>query len=567
MEERKRILELVKKGILSTEEALSLLENLAYQEDAQREEKDFGKKYDKVDADYESKNESLDDHDKKEIKDEDQKDSAAYLDELSQQINQYSAKIDTVNEEIHELQNSLNNAQAKINQSKEQINEKYRDKKDEIRQRINNAERQKELLSLVTELDQSEEISQINEEIANEQKVFEELNQKMSQELADECGDLLNQVEEFEKQLSQLKEEKETYYHEMHGLKMESWSQKAKNVSNQLDIPEDWRQGAEESFSKASDLVTHTAENVGQLVNQLIDKGKDVLDHFEWKELDFNISVPKIVEAEFNKSWTFEQTTATILDFKNAHGDLFFEESDDDSIHIDAQVKIYSSYDEETPEQALANRLDLEINDDLFKFHLSNKRIHAAMIIRLPKRIYDYVSVTTLNGAIDFKNIHAQDIFIKSTNGAINFDQLKATMLEIKGTNGDISILDAHLRDLMASTMNGDFRAIGDIQSSDISLTNGTVRLTFTGDELIRVKASSVNGSVKIALPESVNLDGQAQSTLGQVKSQLTDVDWTDNNQRRQHQATFERYTKEGRVARIQAQTTTGNVMLKTTDR
>lgn len=52
------------------------------------------------------------------------------------------------------------------------------------------------------------------------------------------------------------------------------------------------------------------------------------------------------------------------------------------------------------------------------------------MIVRLPQRIYDYISVNTLNSDIDFKSIQTKDMFLKSTNGDINIEAIRGQCLK-----------------------------------------------------------------------------------------------------------------------------------------
>lgn len=589
MDERKRILELVKQGVISTDEALSLLENLAKQDDAYREKKEFEseeidfearfeKEIERKEREIECKEEEFEqkeaeieraEEDLERMEAELEKEEADLeerLEEISDEITHYSKLIDQKNVTLQKLRIELNEAEIELANKEQDFEDRFAEEREELDIELSELKHERELASLVTELDQTDEIKRLDDTIAECQKKIDALNEQFQVEAEGAYGNIANRVEILKKEIEAVTEEKYDTLRRMHGLKMKLWSKKAKRVSDKFDIPEDWQSGTEKSFNKASDFFSETADNVSQIIGELVDKGRSVLDNFEWKDFNVNVSVPKIVEAEFNYSWSFEDVTATILDFKNSNGNLLFETTDSDQIEIDAHIKIYGTFGEETAEEALKNRMTVEMTEDYFKFHIPNKRIHASMIIRLPKKKYDYVSVTTLNGNIDFTSLKASDVMIKSTNGQITLYHLDATMLEVKVTNGNITLKYASLVDLIASSVNGNFRGIGQFKSSDISLTNGTIRLTLQGEDLIQLKANSFNGAIKIALPEEVSIDGYAQTSMGRIKSQLTDFNWTDTRKRHSHKAKFERLIDGKSPAKVVAQTTNGKIMLKTTD-
>src|SRR5699024_3807648 len=141
----------------------------------------------------------------------------------------------------------------------------------------------------------------------------------------------------------------------------------------------------------------------------------------------------------------------------------------------------------------------------------------------------------------------------------------EATMLEIKGTNGDITLKDATLRDLLVGTVNGDVRVVGNVQSSDLSTTNGDIRLTLSGSDLIRVAGGSVNGDVKISFPEDSGLEIEAKSTFGNVKSRLTNTNSSLNKEKKHKMHKIHRLGN-GQICRVDVQTTTGNILFKDTD-
>lgn len=84
-------------------------------------------------------------------------------------------------------------------------------------------------------------------------------------------------------------------------------------------------------------------------------------------------------------------------------------------------------------------------------------------------------------------------------------------MLEIEGVNGNILVQDGDILDAIIETVNGDVTLTATPQNTGISLVNGNIRITYKEDRLQKLNASSVNGNVKVALPQSVGFEGLAK--------------------------------------------------------
>ncbi len=135
MKERERILDLVKKGILSTEEGLDLLESMATEKD----EKQIKKEADKVTASHKEKDQASQLIDKlengeeeisepvdpKERERQDQENLEKILDELATEANKTSARLDEVNAQFADNKAARNEKQEALMQlnTKEELGE------------------------------------------------------------------------------------------------------------------------------------------------------------------------------------------------------------------------------------------------------------------------------------------------------------------------------------------------------------------------------------------------------------------------------------------------------------
>ncbi len=574
MGERERILELVREGILSVDEALDLLESVANKESKKTEERDFvsedifEKKAEPVETEVEAEPEKEAEEEPieatEEEKDIESNKIEEELEELANELNRYSVKIDEINEEITAKKQEVSEIEQDLADKKDVLTEEYFEKKSELENKLINLRKEIELISLIEEIDSTNELNSLNADLT---KVMEDLRDLEAKSLtSEEIQEADARIASLQTEIQDLTDAKNEWLKEMHSLKMKHWTTKAKQMSESIEIPEEWRENANKTIERASDIFAETSRSLGDVFRQTVRTTKDTINNMDWKDIDINFNLPKQAKVTFEDEWLFENTTATILDFKNANGDLIFKPSMNDSIKVVAKIKMHGNIQEATPKEAFEARSVIKIDEDQFTFHIPNKSVVADMIIYLPKRNYDYIRSNSFNGDVHFKEITTRDIFVKATNGNISIDDMQATMLEVKGTNGDITLTELYLRDLLVSTVNGGVRVVGEVQSSDVHTTNGDIRMTLSGNELIRVVGGSVNGDVKISLPEGVGIEIEAKSTFGKVQSRLSNIESSLEAAKKGKTHRLRRIS-DGEICRVKAQTTTGNVLFKDTDK
>lgn len=576
MDQRERILQLVREGVLSVEEGLDMLESLAKKEAKQSEQRDFtsdktaketvetagpedlfGPDFMEEQPEVDEEMERQAEEAKQQFEDE--------LERIANELNKYSVDIDTINEELTELRMELSDVEDRLHDKKEALTSDYSDRVTELEDKVVNLNKEIELISAIDEIDNEQELRELNEELT---KAMEELkvlkDSKPSVETDEEIKELEAEANKLRTRVDELTNQKNDLMKEMHALKMKQWTTKAKQVSENMEIPEGWRKGASKTIDRAGEIIDETSRTLGDVLRQTVKKTRETIENIDWQDINIDLGLKE--KVTFEHEWLFEDTTATILDFKNANGDIQFKPSINDNIKIMGKIKLYGKMDEPTPLDAFEARSVINITPDELTFHIPNKNIRADLIVYLPQRDYDYIRSNSFNGDVTFNEIKTRDIYVKATNGNITFNKLTATMLEIKGTNGNITLLDTQLRDLLISTINGDVRVVGEVQSTDINTTNGVIRLTLSGDEVIRVAGGSVNGDVKISLPKRVGLEIEAKSTFGTVKSRLSDAESSLSPQGKGKAHKFYRLGETGNICRVNVQTTTGNILFKDTD-
>lgn len=519
MNERQRILELVKKGILSTEEGLDLLESMAKAKD----EAQLKKAADKVDSyhkeqdqathlvdEWENKKAADDEADMDGSDGEDLADLEQYFADLASEANKISVHIDAVNLEKKELEQSL-------------------------------AEKKENLM----ELDTKEELGTLSEEDEAIRSSVEAEIKSLEQQILDHEADVLEQEQklaEIQKDQKQ-KEGRRSYF----------------------DIPDDLKDQATETFTQVGEKLGEAGLQLGRLAKKTLKSVSETVEsNVDWK--DINLKVPGVATTKFEHQFVYTDVAPTLIDVKLANGKVTFNLWDEDKIQVDAKVKLYGKMNEETPFDSLMARSQIEVNDDHISFQLPNKRVNADLTFNLPRRTYDHVAVKLLNGHLDVNNLEAKDVYAKTTNGNIWMKQINATMVEVEGVNGNITIDNGQILDSIIETVNGTIAVKADIENYGISLINGDIKITAGHSDLKKIKASSVNGNVKVSLPQAIGLEAIAKTNFGSINQRMNDYEVVrEKTDKTNRLLQFRRTADE--MAQIDVSTTSGSIFLKDFDK
>lgn len=533
MKERERVLELVKKGILTSEEALILLENMATEKDEKQIEKAAEKvdtqnigttnKEDQV-ADLmdalekgEAEGPTVDSFEEntQDSAEKDRENLERILDELATKANRASAELDEVNAEIAGI-------------------------KEEI----------KEVAEEIGTLDTKEELDALTED--------EQVQRK----------DLHVLLAQLEEKLATQSTEKTALEEELKNIRKEQWkgqwNDTKEKVSSQFS--EEWKDQATDTFNQVGGKVAEVGGQVGEFLKKTFNSFSDTMnDNVEWK--DIKMKVPGVATTKFEHEFNYPNPQASLIDVKVANGTVVFKTWDQEDVKVEAKIKLYGKMAGDSPMEAFLERSDIDVDDETISFQVPNKRVKADLTFYLPKRTYDHVSVKLLNGNVLVEELTAKDVYTKSTNGTITFKKIDATILEIEGVNGEIKVLEGTILDNIIETVNGDVSISAAPESLSVSLINGDIRITAKEKTLRRVEASSANGNIKLALPNDLGVEGQVKTNLGSINSRLTDIEVVREKKDRGNQQLHFRRVLEESMAQINASTTTGSIFLKDTDK
>ncbi|MGO3732272.1 MAG: daptomycin-sensing surface protein LiaX [Vagococcus sp.] len=533
MQERERILELVKKGILSTEEALVLLENIATEKDEKLVKKEAtnliksgGKLDNKINESdkqehsrFEDLFESDLDVDEQDVvetlranEERDKEQLEKILAELAEEANQTSVELDELNADIQEL--------------------------------LKDIREQEEAIMVLNTM---EDLETLTPEKSAERDQLEK--------------DLSYLIETLE----QLEAEKEIRSEALKNIKREQKVNMKEEWKSKFDIPEDWKEQANDTMNQVSDKMGEASSQFGEFLKKTIETvTKSVNDNVDWK--DINIKVPGVASQSFTHEFVYPENQATIIDVKVANGKIKFKTWDNEDVKVEADIKFYGKINSDSLFEAFLERSDIDVTDEKISFQIPNKRLKVDLTFYLPNRMYDHISIKMLNGDILLEHLDVGDVFLKSTNGEITVTDITASMLEVEGVNGDIEVRDSHIIDFLAETVNGDVSSKANIQTIKVGLINGDIRLTSSHKEIQKIQSSVVNGAIKVALPESKGIEGYCKTNFGSIKNRLTNSDIIREKKDRTSQSLEFSREAEDELVKLNLTTTTGSIYLKDTE-
>lgn len=534
MKERERVFELVKQGIITTEEALVLLENMATEKDekiVKKEAINVKKATPSLEENLETAEPEL-----SELPDFDEAQEEAFqklveseeadrrrlekiLDELVTETNRTSVSLDEVTTEIKGIELEIN-------------------------------EKQEELMVL------------------NTMEELEALTMEQSQKQAD----LESELQELITAKQELELEKSEYAEQLSSLRKEQKETEKEQKNERFDFTEDLEETFNEFGQKFGEASSQFGRKMGVAGVQLGRFVKDTIrtvsdtvnENVDWK--DINIKVPGMTSNSFQHEFYYPQTGASLIDVKVANGQVMFSTWESEDVKVEANVKLYGKMAAATPFEAFLERSQICVDEDTISFQIPNKRIKVDLHFYLPQRVYDHMSVKLLNGDVDIVDLEAKDIFLKSTNGDMLLNNVTATMLEVEGVNGNVVVKDSNIMDFLAESVNGDFIIQSMIESAGISNVNGDIKITAQKENLKKIEAKVVNGTIKVAIPEDIGVEGLAKTSIGSIKNRMSQYDVIrEKNEKTNQMLQFRRFN-ENQTVYLSLSTTTGSIYLKDTD-
>ena len=303
MDKRERILELVKEDVLSVEEGLDLLESLSKQEAKEKTETQDPVETEKI-QDSSEEEENKEPSEAKKMR-------ADELENIANEINQYSVMIDGLNEKILVINTERIEREDELNRLLALQNDEYLAKKKELEDRIIQLNKDMNELSILDEEANTKQLEALSQDLSQSLEALYLLEKTSASD--EEIEALEQKIEQLREKSENLAQEKNKKMKEMHSLKMKQWTTKAKQFSDNIDIPKEWRAGATKTIDKAGELIDESSQTITEVLSEAAQKVKESFQNLEWEDMKIDLSMKE--KAAFSHEWVFEETTASIFRF------------------------------------------------------------------------------------------------------------------------------------------------------------------------------------------------------------------------------------------------------------
>lgn len=487
MNEKERILDLVKKGVISSQEAISLLEELGKN---QGEASKVSEQEKKDTSTYQK---------------EDEKRFDTVLDSLASVVTNFSSEWD---EEFE----TLNQVTQQVKQKEERIEELH------------------------------------------SAKVLDKLTVEQEMELQR----LTEELEVLRSQQRSLEEEKKAAQDEMKRLKKEEFDEKLKKAKQKIEET-DWQQTTSDSLSQLGGIIGRFA---GQFAKAAAETARNVSATIK-DHPSFSTMSPFFYQTSHSYAFEEEFGEIGIIEIKVANGDIKMKTAPQSTVTIEGEFRLNEEFEtQEEIEQYINERLNVSLENDTFKFFIPSKKVYADVTFVFPEKEYDYVSVKGLNSGIRMKDFTGKDFYAESQNGEISVKNVSGTMLELTSKNGTIKQLDGQFKDTILDGTNGNIIFDAEVESATLKTVNGSIKVKKVVPNAKQVMAKTVNGSVQLDVPESLELEATLSTSLGKLHYDDAQYEVIKHEKTVTSHSVVLRRQKETVPVRITGKTTTGSVTL-----
>lgn len=583
MNEREKILESIKKGILSPEEGLDLLESLGLKDPETKTSETSEPQAENI-PEPETTSESETTKPEKAVESEEEfqveetleteaasdfEDPAPFDEVLEQE---YEEKV--ISEEVPEF----NEEPAQEPESEAEPTEIKREEKqpaDSVASMIdeweNKAEPEPEETDPVrSKIDEFDLALQTKiETLRVKKEEFRELN------LEAELGIISSENEviynQMKIELKELEEEIELLKHERKAIDEDLFASPERPYVSDgfFEVPDDFEEQKYRPMDRPQVEPNDWASRIGRVVNRAAKTVTDTVNNSDFDLKKINQKFYGTAKTHFSHQFTFEDIDAQTIDIKLAKGKVILKTWEDETINdvkVEATVSLLGQMEEPDPIDAFLERSRIDVNNYQILFHVPNKRVDAKLTFYLPKRQYNNLALRLLNGDLMIEELSAKNSLIKATNGTILIKELDASMLEFEGVNNEIEIREGQILDASIETVTGTIIARADIVRSEYSLINGDIKVTAKNNNLKKLEAQSVNGDVKVSLPQTIGIEGSAKTGIGTINYRFANCETVQersgNTQKVLH---FQRAAEN--AAQIEVSSKAGSIYLKDFDK
>jgi DUF4097 and DUF4098 domain-containing protein YvlB len=311
-----------------------------------------------------------------------------------------------------------------------------------------------------------------------------------------------------------------------------------------------------ETFKQLGSQFKPLANQLGGTLKSAFHSAKNSVNMKEVK-----IKVPIFAAQSFEASYTFAENVATIVNIENFNGHTKIIRSENESVILDVEGKVYGEKTVDAKEFFEQNAI-IDVTDEKIFIKAPNLRIRTNFTLSLPKKVYDYVSIINVNGDIKINPLQAIDVNLNTKNGLVDVANYQLTMLEVSVLNGNIVIGNGEMLNSVIKTTNGTIFFEGITKSLTVNTDNGNAKITLSNEKIRKVLINNVNGNIKLALPKKLGILGDVKTTFGEIKMRMKKIKVLEQPSKK-----VLKFKRDGeKKIEVVAKTTTGNIYLKDSD-
>lgn len=504
MNEKDRILNLVQKGIITMDEALTLLEASENKKDHHSDSTYKTIVDEKKDGNQQMEKSELDDQ------------IEGFADKLITSGKSFSNKISKyVQEKMKQSDKHAKEVDFSDQYLKDQEQEQQR-----FFEKNNIPESVKKVMleDLTEEYDEKNQVLQVlseQEMIAKQRlrelEIFQEMDD-LTDEMRGQQDELKENLKYIDRQIQEVKNQLD---------KIEEKRLSIRNASSPRSS-ETLQSKAGEITKSTLDFTDEAIKGSQKLSQDISSQVKGLMKNFKMKDVNLSFEVPWVKTQTMNHVFEFDGTNIHDLDIKVINGSLNIVSHDKDDIQIESELRFHGNFDDFSV-KTFENLSTISQEEGRLVFHVTSPRLSIDATVYLPAKTFEEIKVHLTNGDLTLQDITVSTLNVHNKNGDIKLNHLIADTTELSNMKGDLECVDIGFQDILAKNISGDIQIKGNMTNANLETVSGDILITKKNNESSKLQAKAMNGDIKLSQPDSMSLMIDAQSSSGQIYQRLSE--------------------------------------------
>lgn len=285
----------------------------------------------------------------------------------------------------------------------------------------------------------------------------------------------------------------------------------------------------------------------------------DLMDSILTKVKEVDINVTKNVEI--NHIFHHQDVQFKDINIEVANGNVELLTWDQNDVKVEIDAKVYRTEDQAEARKNLLEDITLTISNNRLIYVIGEKwmRVHSKIFV--PKEQYEKVRIRLFNGTVTGNQLETKNFKAKTAHGKVSLTELISNEAEIETANGNIDLTNIAVGKLECETINGAINSQGTFHQADFETFNGAVVVEKFDNEARSLQVKSVSGAIKVLVPLSLGIKGDAKSYLGGLHVEVEGLNIIDEkNEVVQKYLTFD--SEKDQVLYVKADSKTAAVTI-----